>query len=309
MAPHVHVLMATWNGAAHLREQLASFEAQTHGDWSLWVSDDGSTDGTGPILADYAAARPGRVHLFEGPRRGSAANFLSLMARAELPEGIVALADQDDVWLPHRLERGLSWLGQGDGRPTVYASRTIRVTEDLEPLGPSIDHRREPVFANALVQNILAGNTLILDGAALRLLRRTVPAALGAGVRHHDWWVYLVASGAGARIAIDPEPGVLYRQHEGNHMGAHRDARGALARLQALRGGVWNDWADRNGRALEAAGEVLTPEARALLGRFQAIRSGTRGVARARALRAAGIHRQSRRGDAILAAMAALGWM
>ena len=309
MAPHVHVLMATYNGAAHLREQLDSFEAQTHGDWSLWVSDDGSTDGTGRILADYAGERPGRVHLFEGPRRGSAANFLSLLGRPELPEGIVALADQDDVWLPHRLERGLSWLAQGDGRPTVYASRTIRVTEDLQPISPSIDHKREPVFANALVQNILAGNTLILDAGALRLVRATVPAALEAGVRHHDWWVYLVASGAGARIVIDPEPGVLYRQHEGNHMGAHHDARGALARLNALREGVWSDWAERNCRALRAVEGVLTPEARALLARFEAIRAGTWGLARARALRAAGIHRQSRRGDAVLAAMAALGWM
>jgi glycosyltransferase involved in cell wall biosynthesis len=309
MAPHVHVLMATYNGAAHLHEQLRSFEAQTHGDWSLWVSDDGSSDATGRILADYARERPGRVHIFEGPRRGSAANFLSLMARPELPEGIVALADQDDVWLPHRLERGLEWLSRGDGRPTVYASRTIRVTEDLDHLSPSIDHGRAPVFANALVQNILAGNTLILDGGALRLLRETVPAALEAGVRHHDWWVYLVASGAGARIVIDPEPGVLYRQHEGNHMGAHRDARGALARLQALRGGVWNDWADRNCRALAEVEGVLTPEARALLGRFVEIRAETRGIGRARALRAAGIHRQSRSGDVVLAAMAALGWM
>jgi len=307
MAPHVHVLMATWNGAAHLEEQLRSFEAQTHRDWSLWVSDDGSTDGTGRMLADYAGANTGRVHLFEGPRRGSAANFLSLLAQPDLPLGVVALADQDDVWLPHRLERGLEWLARGDGRPTVYASRTIRVTERLTPLSPSIDHPRPPVFANALVQNILAGNTLMLDAGALRLLRGSVPAALEAGVRHHDWWVYLVASGAGARIDIDPEPGVLYRQHEGNHMGAHRDARGTLARLSALRAGVWTDWSARNVRALRAVEGALTPESRALLESFAGARP--RGIGRARALRAAGIHRQSRAGDAVLAAMAALGWM
>jgi hypothetical protein len=307
MPPHVHVLMATYNGATHLLEQLASFEAQTHGDWSLWVSDDASADGPGRILADYAAARPGRVHLFEGPGRGSAANFLSLLGRPELPQGIVALADQDDVWMPHRLERGLEWLSQAQGRPTVYASRTIRVTEALEPLSPSIDHPRPPVFANALVQNILAGNTLMLDAGALALLRGTVPAALEAGVRHHDWWVYLVASGAGTRIAIDPEPGVLYRQHERNHMGAHRDARGTLARLGALRSGVWTDWSGRNLRALRAVEEILTPESRALLEAFAGARP--RGIGRARALRAAGIHRQSRMGDAVLAAMAALGWM
>ena len=128
------------------------------------------------------------------------------------------------------------------------------------------------------MQNILAGNTLMLDAGALALLRATVPAALEAGVRHHDWWVYLVASGAGARIVIDPEPGVLYRQHEGNHMGAHRDARGTLARLSALRAGVWTDWSARNVRALRAGRGRCSPRGAGAAGRASRRVRGRRGT-------------------------------
>ena len=309
MAPHVHILMATWNGAAHLEEQLASFEAQTHRDWSLWVSDDGSSDGTRDLVEAFGAAHPGRVRLVEGPRQGSAANFLSLLGHPELPEGAVAFSDQDDVWLPHRLERALDHLARGDGAPGVYASRTIRTDDRLRPLSPSVLHPGPLTFRNALVQNILAGNTLVLDAEAARLLRGTVPAALGEGVRHHDWWVYLVASGAGARIVNDDEPGLLYRQHASNHMGAHSGAGAALARLSALRRGEFADWVGKNLRALRAVEDRLSPEARRLLRDFERLRAERGFAARARGLRALGLRRQSGKGSAALLAMAAMGWL
>ena len=114
MAPHVRILMATFQGATHLPAQLASFEAQSHADWSLWASDDGSTDATPDLLRAFAARHPGRVRLIDGPRKGSAANFLHLLGHPDLPPGLTALSDQDDVWLPHRLMRGLQQLS-GDG--------------------------------------------------------------------------------------------------------------------------------------------------------------------------------------------------
>ena len=68
----VAILMGAYNGAAHLREQLDSIAAQTHPDWVLRVSDDGSSDATLAILADFAARfEPGRVEVRPGPRAGS----------------------------------------------------------------------------------------------------------------------------------------------------------------------------------------------------------------------------------------------
>jgi hypothetical protein len=312
MAPgHVRILMCTLNGAAFLPAQLQSFLDQDHGDWSLWISDDGSTDGTRDLLAGFAAAHPGRVaRVLDGPRQGSAANFLTLAAHPDLGPGPIALADQDDVWLPHRLGRGLAVLGQGAG-PTVYASRTILTDAALRPIRASARHTRPAGFRNALVQNILAGNTLMLDAPALALLRASLPAALagtdqGGGVPHHDWWVYLLMTGAGARLVQDDAPGVLYRQHDGNLVGAHRGWRGGWDRaVFALRGG-YADWIGRNLAALTAADALLTPQARALVAELAALR-GKRGLGALAALRRCGVYRQGRAGQAMIAALVLAG--
>ena len=100
------ILMGLRNGARHLEPQLASIMACGLPGWTLRVSDDGSTD-TGPEMlrdaADALGDGPRRFCMSQGPRRGFAANYMALLA--DLPEvpGPVALADQDDVWLPGRL--------------------------------------------------------------------------------------------------------------------------------------------------------------------------------------------------------------
>ena len=98
--PHVAILMCTLNGERFLKEQLDSFTTQTHQDWTLWVSDDGSTDQTLEILrATQAEWGADRLKIVEGPRKGFARNFLSLACRAEIEAEYFAFSDQDDVWL------------------------------------------------------------------------------------------------------------------------------------------------------------------------------------------------------------------
>lgn len=99
----VTIVMATRNGAPFLAAQLDSIAGQSHRDWTLFVSDDGSTDATRSILADFARHHP--VRLVEGPRQGGG-EFPVGSCHPELPAGIVALADQDDVWLQGKLARG-----------------------------------------------------------------------------------------------------------------------------------------------------------------------------------------------------------
>lgn len=311
---HIRILMATLNGARYLPDQLASIARQSHGDWSLRVGDDGSRDETRALVDRFARAHPDHdIRLLDSPGRGSAANFLSLAARP-LPEGCwLAFSDQDDIWMEDRLARAVGQLGQAPDGPVpgagkVYASRTILTDAAGTPLTPSRRHRRPPVFANALVQNILAGNTLVADPAAARLLERTSPAALaGAGVAHHDWWIYQIATGAGARIVLDDRPGLYYRQHGHNAMAAHRGLRQHLSRLAMIRDGNYGGWIDRNLAALEAVADELTAENRELLEQFIRWGRAKTRPARRPALRRLGIHRQSRSGDLALALMARLG--
>jgi hypothetical protein len=313
--------MCTLNGAAYLPAQLHSFVDQTHQDWVLWVSDDGSQDETREVLTRFALAHPGRdVRIITGPGQGVAANFLSLLADPALPPGaVVAFADQDDVWLPHKLThalRGLDRIVARPGQPAVYASRTLLTDARLQVHGISPYHRRPPGFGNALVQNVLGGNSIVLNPAAVALLRRTVPLALAGpgagqeGVPFHDWWVYLVLTGAGGAVLNDLRPGLLYRQHRANVLGTSGGMRAGLARLGQIGGGTYADWLGRNLAALQAvadvlAPDVLTPEHRAMLDGFVALRTARQrsGVA----LRDIGIYRQTTGGDLMLRLLALVG--
>lgn len=106
--PPVVILLATYQGERFLATQLDSILAQSCRDWRLVVSDDGSTDATREILRRFAAAHPDRdIELRDGPRQGATRNFLSLLDAA-VPEEAVAWCDQDDLWLPDRLARGLT---------------------------------------------------------------------------------------------------------------------------------------------------------------------------------------------------------
>ena len=288
----VVVLMATLDGAEFLRAQLDSIAGQEGVDWRLVWRDDGSGDDTVAILRDFAAGQPaGRVEHLAAPagRVGSAASFLALLRHVApgLAEGdVVAFADQDDVWLPGKLARAVAAL-EGAG-PVLYSARQVLVDAALNPLGESEAVRRAPGFPAALTQNLATGCTVAMNVAAARLIAGSrAPATC-----QHDWWAYLLVTAAGGRFIADAEPVVLYRQHARNAVGAPR---GFLRRgWAALRRGpgVFMGVLRANVAALEAQAAMLTPAARQDLA---VVAEGLRGgpVRRWRALRLAGLRRQS----------------
>lgn len=300
---HVAILMATHNGAAHLDAQLQSFVDQTHSDWSLWVSDDGSVDATRDILTAFRDAHPAhRVTLIDGPCKGAAQNFLSLLQLDEVPSGLVALSDQDDVWLPHKLTRALEQMGQTDA-PVAYAAQSIVANADLTNQQPPKDRLWPSRFGNALVQNILSGHSLVLNASARAVLRS---AGVPPDITFHDWWIYQVMSGHGATCIVDDAEVVIYRQHEGNVMGVSRGRQAARARARLVLDGTFGQWAAHHQEALWSAREVLSPEAVEVL---RSLREETAraGPGRVRALRRLGIRRTSRAGNLLIDLAAVLG--
>lgn len=264
---HVHILMGTFNGGRWLGAQLDSFLAQTHTCWTLWVSDDGSSDDTRAQLEAFASRHPGRtVRIMDGPRQGSAANFMHLLCHPDLPSGIVALSDQDDVWMPHKLERAVEQLNAAGPTPCVWSARYLISTEDLNFSKHSAIWPRGPSLGNAVVQNILSGHTLTLNPAAVELMRR----ADRPKVSHHDWWIYLVMMACGARALVDLETVLYYRQHGANIIGGRSSAPAQFKRLSALMKGELHSRIDENLQALASAEKLpLTVTARALVDRWQ----------------------------------------
>ena len=310
--PHVTVLMCTRNGAPFIEAQLDSLDRQRHADWSLLVADDRSTDATPEILDDWAARCAARaVQRVEVGGRGIGANYLELLGRTGPGAGAVAFCDQDDIWLPHKVQRALEWLAAvpHPDRPAAYVCRSLVFHDRPDAARPMRAPRRPPGFGNAMVQNILAGHALVLNPAAAALLRGTVPAALAAGVPFHDWWAYLVLSGAGAQIVRDDEPGVLYRQHDANVLGDNRGLRAALTRARMIAAGCYRGWLDCNFAGLEACADILTPQNATQLRRVVAWRA-RRGVARLlHGPGRVGLYRQGMIDGAALSVMARTGWM
>ncbi len=297
--------MGVWNGGANLVRQLESIAAQDHPDWVLVVSDDGSTDGSQAVVAGFAARfPPGRVRTIDGPRRGFAANYLGLLAAVAPAPGWLAFADQDDLWLPDRLSRGLAALAGGTG-PALYCSRTWVTDAALAGRRLSPPRPRPPGFANALTQNIAAGNTILLDPAAAALLAGTAGAV--PGVVAHDWWAYLAVTGAGGRVVHDDAPTLLYRQHPGNAIGANEGWRARARRLGMVVQGTFRGWNDTNAAALAAIADRLAPGPAALLARWQAMRAARPLPRRLWLLARLGLYRQTRAGTAALWFAAILG--
>lgn len=293
---HIVVLLALRDGQEFLSAQLESIAAQTHREWSLIISDDGSKDSWLDTVTEFARKRaPNRVWLTSGPRKGFAANFLSLVMMAGPTAPFAAFCDQDDVWLPGKLTRAMDVLRKAPaGTPAIYCGRTTICDAELRPNAPSIRFGRKPGFQNALVQNIGGGNTMVVNRAALDLLQDTYAHA--KGVVAHDWWAYQLISGAGGTIYYDPEPYVLYRQHGNNAIGANTSLRASLTRFCQGFQGRYRTWNAANLAALENVAHWLTDEAQRTLTNFQAARTASFGQ-RLLALKQSGVYRQTLRGS------------
>ena len=293
--PQTIILLALHNGAIHLSEQLDSFLAQSQPDWALSVGDDGSTD-SGPQIVEHYVARvkAGQITVTAGPQRGGAANFLSLLALVPAGQPYTCFSDQDDVWLPHKLSRAIAQIETAatDG-PVCYFSRTLICRENLSNPRPSRLQSRPLGFGNALVQNVAAGNTIMVNASALAVLQAAYADLNGAEpVLLHDWWVYQILSGVGATFLSDDMPGLLYRQHGGNQIGANDGLRAQIMRLGMMMQGTYAVWNERNLAAIRPALHRFTLENQQVFHKFERARQAKSWWTRVSGLRASQVYRQ-----------------
>jgi glycosyltransferase involved in cell wall biosynthesis len=293
--PDVAILLCTMQGRNYLGEQLDSILNQIHTSWTIWASDDGSDDGTLTLLEEYQA-RLGKARLstHSGPAAGFAANFLSLTCNANITADYYAYADQDDIWEADKLARALEWLQTIPiGVPALYCSRTRNVDVNNQDIGFSRLFAKAPSFANALVQSIAGGNTMVFNDAARRLLRM---AGADVEVVSHDWWAYLLVTGCGGEVFYDSLPAVRYRQHDTNLVGTNNSWTAGLVRARMLLGGRFRTWNDIHIAALETIRMHLTAENQRRLNEFSKARhSGF--FARLAGMKRSGIYRQTLLGN------------
>lgn len=288
----ITILMGVFNGADHLTEQLGSIVSQSGVQWYLIASDDGSTDGSAMCLARFQDMFPDRCSTRIGPRKGFAANFLQLMRALDAKPGWIALADQDDIWFPGKLARAQTMLRKFGSQPALYCGRRYIWVPQEHRITPTSGPSQDLGFCNALIENIAFGNTIVLNPAAAALAREA--ASLTERVFAHDWWLYLLMTGLGARVIFDPgPPQILYRQHRHNAIGAGQGMKAWMCRKRQVLRGDFADRVQQNLSAMDRVRHMLTPQSATLLSRFSGAREATFWP-RVKRLRAIGPYRQSR---------------
>lgn len=214
------VLLATYNGEKYIREQLESLAEQTWTDFICYIHDDGSRDQTLSICREYCQHDPERFKILEYEKAGGAKeNFLSLLDYAD--GDYVFFCDQDDVWLPEKMEKMIRAAEQADGECLVYCD--LKVTnESLQVISDSYYS-----YIRFYPEQMDQHNVLIrsgIPGCAIMATRGIVQLAMKyRNAEHlvmHDWWVCLAAMMSGAQAIGICEPLVMYRQHGDNSVGA-----------------------------------------------------------------------------------------
>ncbi|MEO7362823.1 MAG: glycosyltransferase family 2 protein [Gemmatimonadaceae bacterium] len=281
----IHIVCSVYNGERYLDEFVQSVQAQTVSNWMLWVRDDGSRDTSATLLKQFAATDE-RVRLFEvpGTNLGVVASFNRALQQVPTDARYIMFADQDDVWLPQKIEYTLSAMMLGEehssGPLLVHTDMTV-VNESLEPMAESFwefahINPEATALQRLLVRNAVTGATLMIN----RALRERVGEIPTAAVMH-DWWIACVAAAFGSLIAVTT-PTMLYRQHALNAIGASQpgssaafvELPGAVSRAVRKTGRVRSDIfaaATQAGAFLACFGNELTPEDRAFATEYASI--------------------------------------
>ena len=241
--PAISVVLCTFNGERFIEDQLTSILAQTVTPAEIIVSDDGSTDRTLEIVRSIAAQTPAAsaprfVITSRENALGPAENFATALATVR--SDIIALADQDDVWVPEKLAV-LSEHFRHDTRVLLVHS-DARLINEAGVAGSTLMStlrltrgERDDLKSGAAIRALLRRN--LVTGATVMLRRSLLDHALPipSGWLHDEWLALVAALGNG--LVFEPQALIDYRQHEGNVIGAEATtAAVARGRLQQSRG-------------------------------------------------------------------------
>lgn len=213
----VSIAMATYNGAKYLREQLDSIYAQTYRQFEVVVTDDCSTDATISILKEYQI-KYGLKYFTNAHTLGFVKNFERAISLCE--GDYIALSDQDDVWLPRKIEilynEMITCEITNPDKPIIVHHDVYIVDENLKNNGVRFINWRGNVFG---LNNFLFGNPKV-QGASSMFNRKLkeICFPLPVSVPLHDLYISYVCECFGIRKYIS-EPLMLYRQHANNQIG------------------------------------------------------------------------------------------
>lgn len=218
----VAIIMATYNGAEYVASQIESIIGQTYKDWDLYIRDDGSCDETAKILLSYVK-KYHNIHFIDDvyEKKGAKWNFMHLLEMVD--EEYYMFCDQDDVWLPDKIEKSLNRLKEIEhkGCPALVCCDLKVVDQSLNVIFDSYwDYMklRPSLLVNkkyAISCNLFTGCTMLFNKEA-----KNVSFPVSELMILHDYWVGLNVIAHKGNVSSINETLILYRQHSTNVCGA-----------------------------------------------------------------------------------------
>ena len=215
--------------------------------------------------------------------------------------------------MPDKLQRAVDWhlnerqYGQiGLSQARLYASTTVICNEKLCPLAISKRPNGELCFEGAMIQNVLTGNTMVMNAALVKVLQKIQPA-------HsvwHDWSAYQVATACGGRVYLDENPSVLYRQHASNLLGDKK--RDLQSQHQRLKENLRGRYKTRITKNLLAASDIwgdLTPASQRVCVKLQRIKEEPKAYKRLILVLRSGLKREGIMGLCAFWIACVFGWV
>jgi len=241
--PSVEVLLATFNGELYLEEFLESLARQEGVRIFLRVSDDGSIDRTLDILRSFRN-RFESCTICAGPSQGPSKNFFSLIEKSTYE--FVALADQDDIWLPHHLISAIKRLSKTPQLPSLTFSSVTEFSQESN--NGSVWPVRFPGsdIRTIVTENLARGCTFVLNSKAIDLIKLYQPEK----AIMHDWWILLLIHSSG-NVTWSTKPEVRYRIHQNNAVGSSPSFKVRISRF-------FNNLKARDWLVINQADELLS---------------------------------------------------
>ena len=216
----IDILMATYNGEKYLKEQIESILNQTYSNIRLIISDDCSTDKTIEIIKEYEE-KDKRITLYSQEKNlGFVKNFEFLLTKVE--NRIYMLSDQDDIWLPEKVEATYNYLKESNA-DLVFADLTV-VDDDENIINKSFNQlmnltRKIEKTINSYeltyLYNCVTGCTIMTKKEKIGEI---LPIPAKSKHMYHDHWIALITSIKG-NVAYLPKQLIKYRQHGKNQIG------------------------------------------------------------------------------------------
>lgn len=206
--------MSTYNGEKYLQSQLESIFAQNIDcDVDVIVRDDGSSDNTTSILNEYSMLN--MLKWYRGENIGPALSFMELLDNCGEYD-YYAFADQDDFWLPDKLQKAKNSLMDIE-IPGVYFSNAMIVDEQLRPVGRNVYKRCPKLdFYTLSIAGGILGCTMVMNKKMVNIIKKK---KVHKNVIMHDFFVAQLCTSIDCILKYDNAPTLLYRQHGNNEVG------------------------------------------------------------------------------------------